>query len=130
MDGRRDVLPRRALGCRRRERGWCPPRLRRCLLRLHTCVVVDRELTRGHEVTQRSRHARVAAADVERALGWELKPEGFCLGPVCYPVPAESELVTDDGVDIAGLANLIESVKQVLKKPSDQISHAVRAPTS
>jgi hypothetical protein len=52
-------------------------------------------------------HARVADADVERALGWELKPEGFCLGPVCYPVPAESELVTADGVDIAGLADLI-----------------------
>ncbi len=52
-------------------------------------------------------HARIAAADVERVLGWELKPEGFCLGPVCYPVPAESELVTEDGVDITGLADLI-----------------------
>ena len=50
---------------------------------------------------------RVATADVERALQWELKPEGFCLGPVCYPVPEDSDLVTDDGVDIVGLARLI-----------------------
>ena len=50
---------------------------------------------------------RVSSGDVERALNWELKPEGFCLGPVCYPVPADSDLVTDDGVDISGLAELI-----------------------
>ncbi len=26
---------------------------------------------------------RVSAESVERALGWELTDEGFCLGPVC-----------------------------------------------
>jgi hypothetical protein len=50
---------------------------------------------------------RVRADDIAAALGWELKPEGFCLGPVCYPVPEGSDLVTDDGVDLAGLAALL-----------------------
>ncbi len=51
---------------------------------------------------------RISAGGVETALGWELKDEGFCLGPVCYPVPADSDLVTDDGVDLAGFAALLD----------------------
>lgn len=50
---------------------------------------------------------RVPAEAVERALGWELTDEGFCLGPVCYPLPPDTDLVTDAGVDLAGLAALI-----------------------
>ena len=50
---------------------------------------------------------RVSAEAVERALGWELTDEGFCLGPVCYPLPPDADLVTDEGVDLAGLAALI-----------------------
>lgn len=45
---------------------------------------------------------------VEQALGWELKEEGFCMGPVCYPLPPDADLVTDAGVDLAGLAALID----------------------
>lgn len=51
---------------------------------------------------------RASAEAVERALGWELKEEGFCLGTVCYPLPPDAELVTDDGIDLAGLAALID----------------------
>ena len=51
---------------------------------------------------------RVSAEAVERALGWELRDEGFCLGSVCYPLPPDAELVTDGGVDLAGLAALID----------------------
>ena len=45
---------------------------------------------------------------VERALGWELTEEGFCMGPVCYPLPPDADLVTDAGVDLLGLAALID----------------------
>jgi hypothetical protein len=50
---------------------------------------------------------RVPALELERALGWELQPEGFCAGAVCYPVPRDGEIVTDDGVDLAAFAALI-----------------------
>ncbi len=51
---------------------------------------------------------RVSAEAIQRALGWELTDEGFCLGPVCYPLPPDAELVSDQGVDLAGLAALID----------------------
>ena len=50
---------------------------------------------------------RLSPDDIEHVLGWDLQDEGFCMGPVCYPVPWDSDLVTDDGVDIAGMAELI-----------------------
>lgn len=51
---------------------------------------------------------RASTEAVERALGWELREEGFCLGTVCYPLPPDAELVTEDGIDLAGLAALID----------------------
>ena len=51
---------------------------------------------------------RASAEAVERALGWELTDEGFCLGPVGYPLPPDADLVTEQGVDLAGLAALID----------------------
>ena len=51
---------------------------------------------------------RVSAEAVERALGWELTDEGFCLGPVCYPLPPDADSVIAEGVVLAGLAALID----------------------
>ena len=44
---------------------------------------------------------------VNAALGWELKPEGFCRDDVCIPVSDEAEVVTDGGVSLYGLAELL-----------------------
>ncbi len=40
--------------------------------------------------------------DLERASGWQLKPEGACLGDVCVPLPAASRerFVQDDAGDV------------------------------
>lgn len=50
---------------------------------------------------------RIPAADVERALGWELNPEGLCQGSVCVPVRNESDLTNADGIDLAALARVL-----------------------
>jgi hypothetical protein len=44
---------------------------------------------------------RLRPADVQRALGWELKPEGLCQGSLCVPVRNAAELATADGIDLS-----------------------------
>ena len=48
------------------------------------------------------RNLWLATDDLTRATGWELKPEGACLGDICVPIPRdrEAEFVrpTDDAV--------------------------------
>lgn len=41
-------------------------------------------------------------------LGWTLKPEGLCQDDTCLLVPDRSALVTDDGIDVAVLADLLD----------------------
>jgi hypothetical protein len=51
---------------------------------------------------------RLAPPVLERALGWELKPEGLCLADTCVPVRDRAALVGDDGVDLRAFARLID----------------------
>lgn len=39
--------------------------------------------------------------DLQRATGWEMKPEGLCKGPVCVP-DRTGALSRDGAVDVAG----------------------------
>jgi hypothetical protein len=48
---------------------------------------------------------RIPAADVERALGWKLAPEGLCRGDVCVPVRAD--LAAGGGLDLEVLAETL-----------------------
>ena len=45
------------------------------------------------------------ARDVETATGWTLKPEGFCKGEVCVPVPRNraDAFVAGDDINVAAL---------------------------
>ena len=46
----------------------------------------------------------LSAAELERATGWALKPEGLCRDAVCVPVRDPGALRGADGVDLAGFA--------------------------
>ena len=54
------------------------------------------------------RSVRVDAADLAKELGWELKPEGLCKGPLCVPVRDAPDLVTAAGVDLAAFARILD----------------------
>lgn len=54
----------------------------------------------------------LSADAVEKALGWELKPEGLCQGSVCVPVRDRNALLTASGdgeeqIDLAAFAELM-----------------------
>lgn len=58
---------------------------------------------RATEVDARTDGGRVllCAADLERSLGWSLKPQGLCRDETCMPVPPTSAMVRDGYVDLA-----------------------------
>jgi len=51
---------------------------------------------------------RVPPAELQRALGWQLKAEGLCRGAQCIPTRGQEDLVTADGVDLARFAALVD----------------------
>lgn len=69
-------------------------------------------------ILEDGRHTRVDArregdrvllspADLERSLGWALKPEGLCRDAACVPLAASSGVVRDGAVDLAAFAGLL-----------------------
>jgi hypothetical protein len=49
----------------------------------------------------------VSPSDLERALGWTLKPQGLCRDEICMPVPPGSNVVEDGNVDLEAFADLL-----------------------
>jgi len=67
------------------------------------------DAARAVQVTARIDGERILipAADVERALGWTLTPEGLCGEGTCIPVPDGTPLGPDD-LDLAVLAQVLD----------------------
>ena len=51
---------------------------------------------------------RVSPSVVERALGWQLKPEGLCRGETCIPIRDRAALLDADGIELGALARLLD----------------------
>jgi hypothetical protein len=51
---------------------------------------------------------RLSPAALEKALGWELKPEGLCRAGTCVRVRDRAALVREDAIDLAALARLLD----------------------
>ncbi len=49
----------------------------------------------------------IDSTDVDSALGWELKPEGFCKDDVCIPVAGNPGMVNNGVIRLAALADLL-----------------------
>ena len=60
------------------------------------------------EAVVRGDTIRLAPPALEKALGWELKPEGLCRAETCVPVRDGTGLVHEDGIDLAALARLLD----------------------
>lgn len=69
-------------------------------------TIIDKGVAQECEASIEGDHVRLSIAALA-ALGWELKPEGFCKDDLCYPAPTNSDLLTGGGVDVEGFAALI-----------------------
>jgi hypothetical protein len=74
-----------------------------------TDIVYCEKTTRGVAADHRNDGLWLSAADLERVSGWTFKPEGFCKGDVCVPVPPSrtAELVSGQSYNLAALASLL-----------------------
>jgi hypothetical protein len=61
--------------------------------------------------------------DLRATTGWELKPQGVCLGEVCMPIPAgrEADFVGADGTQV----NLAALARQLNQPAVHDDAHAV-----
>ena len=74
-----------------------------------TDIICAKKTTRGVAADNRNDGLWLGAADLERVSGWTLKPEGFCKGEVCVPVPPSrtAEFVSGQSYNLAALAGLL-----------------------
>src|SRR5882724_5945230 len=76
----------------------CRPRRRVMITLLH-----EQSETPSKTALVKDEDLWISPHDLEQATGWSMKPEGFCLGDVCVPVPAgeRSRYVDGDRVNAA-----------------------------
>jgi hypothetical protein len=72
-------------------------------------IIFGERVTAGVDAKSTDGALWLSGDDLKRVSGWEFKPQGFCKGEVCVPVPdaRKSEFVAHERYNLAALANLI-----------------------
>lgn len=72
-----------------------------------TFTLIDDGHAKELEATVEGDRVRLPEAEVHRALGWQLKPEGLCQGDTCIPVRDAGSLSNEAGLDLEALSTLL-----------------------
>lgn len=59
------------------------------------------------DATSEDSTLRLATRPLLEALGWTQKPEGLCQGDVCIPIASVPNLITQQGVDLLALGEVL-----------------------
>ena len=72
-------------------------------------IIYGERVSEGVDADAKGGGLWLKAADLERVSRWAHKPEGFCKGEVCVPVPAprKDEFVRGESYNLAALAELL-----------------------
>jgi hypothetical protein len=72
-------------------------------------IIFGERVTAGVDADAAGGGLWLSGDDLKRVSGWEFKPQGFCKGDVCVPVPdaRKHEFVAGGRYNLAALANLL-----------------------
>jgi hypothetical protein len=72
-------------------------------------IIFGERVTAGVDADAAGNGLWLGGDDLKRVSGWEFKPQGFCKGDVCVPVPdaRKHEFVAGGRYNLAALANLL-----------------------
>ena len=77
-----------------------------------TIIYDDRAAIEAASATAEGDNLWLSTADLMRATGWEIKPQGACLGDRCVPLPADRAAEFHRPGDRFNLAALARSIGQ------------------
>jgi hypothetical protein len=72
-------------------------------------IIYGERVTTGVDAESTGGGLWLSGDDLKRVSGWEFKPQGFCKGDVCVPVPdaRKSEFVAGGRYNLAAIAGLL-----------------------
>jgi hypothetical protein len=70
-------------------------------------IIFGERVTAGVDADAAGGGLWLSGDDLKRVSGWEFKPQGFCKGDVCVPIPDERKFVAGGRYNLAALANLL-----------------------
>ena len=72
-----------------------------------TFTILDETHATGVDAAIDDGRVFLAPGEIDQALGWTLRPEGFCRAGICVPVREGAGPISDGSVDLAAFAHLL-----------------------